>query len=264
MKTTAIANQKGGCGKTTTAVNLAAALAGYGKRVLLIDLDAQGHSTLGYGHTPNELELSIYDALTKPQVPLERVILKTLVPNVELCPSNVLLSGGEFELAPVYGREYVLSQKLKYVEDRYDMCIIDCSPSLSVLTLNALVASVNVVIPVQVHYYAMEGLKQLLETIEIVKERFNPHLSVAGILLTFLDNTKLSRQVQEQMREFFGDLVLKTMIRRNVRLAEAPSAGEPVLTYAPESSGAKEYMALAQELYDETKSRTWQESLVDL
>jgi chromosome partitioning protein len=167
-------------------------------------------------------------------------------------------------MAPIYGREYVLSQKLKYVEDRYDICVIDCSPSLSVLTLNALVASVNVVIPVQVHYYAMEGLKQLLETIEIVKERFNPHLSVAGILLTFLDNTKLSRQVQEQMREFFGDLVLKTVIHRNVRLAEAPSAGEPVLTYAPESSGALEYTALAQELYDETKSRTRQESLVDL
>jgi chromosome partitioning protein len=264
MKTTAIANQKGGCGKTTTAVNLAAAMAVSGRRVLLIDLDAQGHSTLGYGHTPNELELSVYDALTKPQVPLERVILKTAMPNVDLCPSNVLLSGGEFEMAPIYGREYVLSQKLKYVEDRYDICVIDCSPSLSVLTLNALVASVNVVIPVQVHYYAMEGLKQLLETIEIVKERFNPHLSVAGILLTFLDNTKLSRQVQEQMREFFGDLVLKTVIHRNVRLAEAPSAGEPVLTYAPESSGAVEYTALAQELYDETKSRTRQESLVDL
>src|SRR5512140_2038776 len=164
MKTTSIANQKGGCGKTTTAVNLAAALAGYGKRVLVIDLDSQGHSTLGFGHTPSELEVSIYDALTKPQISLDKVILKTIIPNVELCPSNILLSGGEFELASQYGREYVLSQKLNYVQDRYDVCIIDCSPSLSVLTLNALVASVNVLIPVQVHYYAMEGLKQLLET----------------------------------------------------------------------------------------------------
>jgi chromosome partitioning protein len=263
MKTTSIANQKGGCGKTTTAVNLAAALAGYGKRVLVIDLDAQGHSTLGFGHTPSELEISIYDALTKPQVSLDKVILKTVIPNVELCPSNILLSGGEFELASQYGREYVLSQKLNYVQDRYDACIIDCSPSLSVLTLNALVASVNVLIPVQVHYYAMEGLKQLLETIDIVRERFNPQLSVAGILLTFMDNTKLSRQIQQQMREFFGSLVLKTVIHRSVRLAEAPSVGEPVLTYAPQSSGAHEYIALAQELYDETKSRTWQESLVD-
>jgi chromosome partitioning protein len=264
MKTTAIANQKGGCGKTTTAVNLAAALAESGKRVLVIDLDAQGHSTLGFGHTPSEIELSIYDAMTKPGVPLERVILKTLVPNVEICPSNILLSGGEFELASVYGREYVLSQKLNYVQNRYDVCIIDCSPSLSILTLNALVASMNVVIPVQVHYYAMEGLKQLLETIEIVKERFNPQLSIAGILLTFVDNTKLSKQVQGQMREYFGSLILKTVIRRSVRLAEAPSVGEPVTTYAPQSSGAREYIALAQELYDETKSRAGQESLVNL
>lgn len=264
MKIISIANQKGGCGKTTTAVNIAAALAALGNRVLMIDLDAQGHATLGFGHNPSSFEHTIYDALTKPQVSIARVTVPTAVPNLWLCPSNILLSGAEFELAPVYGREFVLSQKLIHVQDMYDICIIDCSPSLSVLTLNALVASISVVIPVQVQYYAMEGLKQLLETVEIVKEKYNPNLAIAGILLTFVERTKLSKQVVQQMRSFFGTLVFETEIHRNVRLAEAPSAGESILTYAPDSTGAKDYLGLAQEICNEAKNRSWQTSIVNI
>jgi chromosome partitioning protein len=264
MKIVAVANQKGGCGKTTTAVNLAAALAETGRRVLIIDLDAQGHATLGLGHNPGQLEKTIYDTLTKVHVPISNVILRTPIERLDLAPSNILLSGGEFELAPTYGREYVLGQRLNVIQDAYDVCVIDCSPSLSVLTLNALVASSKVVIPVQVHYYAMEGLKQILETIEIVKERFNPVLSIGGIVLTFVERTTLSRQVEEQMRDYFGKLVFTTVIRRNVRLAEAPSAGEPVLTYAPDSAGSQDYRALAQELFNETTDRPRQESVFNI
>ena len=162
---------------------------------------------------------------------------------------NILLSGIEFELVTLYGREYVLSQQLSCMDGNYDICVIDCSPSLSLLTLNALVASNDVLIPVQTHYYALEGLKQLLETIEIVKERFNHGLKILGVLLTFVESrTTLSKQVQRQMREFFGDLVFDTVIHRTVRLAEAPSAGESILTYQPKSKGAVEYRALAEEI----------------
>jgi chromosome partitioning protein len=160
-----------------------------------------------------------------------------------------LLSGFELELASVYGREYVLRDKLAEVDANYDICVIDCSPSLSLLTLNALVASTDVIIPVQTHYYALEGLRQLLETIEIVRERFNSGLKILGVLLTFVETrTTLSRQVQRQMREFFADLVFDTVIHRTVRLAEAPSAGEPVLLYAPKSKATAEYQALAGEI----------------
>jgi chromosome partitioning protein len=249
MRTIAVANQKGGCGKTTTAVNLAAGLAILGQQVLLIDLDPQGHATLGFGRDPETLDKTIYDALTNAQIPLSRVVVSTNIKGLNLSPSNILLSGVEFELASIYGREYVLSHQLRDVNGSYDICVIDCSPSLSLLTLNALVASTDVIIPLQTHYYALEGLRQLLETIQIVKERFNEHLQILGVLLTFVESrTSLSRQVQRQMREYFGDLVFDTVIHRTIRLAEAPSAGQSVLTYDPKSKGAVEYKALAQEI----------------
>jgi len=251
MRTIAVANQKGGCGKTTTAINMAAAFAMLGNQVLIIDLDPQAHTTLGLGRDPDALDKTVYDAITNAQILMSRVVVSTKVKGLDLAPSNILLSGIEFELVTLYGREYILSQQLGCVNSDYDICVIDCSPSLSLLTLNALVASTDVVIPVQTHYYALEGLRQLLETIEIVKERFNHGLKILGVLLTFVEGrTTLSKQVQRQMRDFFGDLVFDTVIHRTVRLAEAPSAGEPILTYAPKSRGTAEYMALAEEIRD--------------
>jgi chromosome partitioning protein len=250
MRTIAIANQKGGCGKTTTSVNLAAAFAEYGKRTLIMDLDPQGHSTLGFGYNPETLDKTVYHALTNVQIPLPRVIIDTNVENLDMAPSNILLSGAELEMANVIGREFVLSEQFRLVSDQYDVCVMDCPPSLGLLTLNALIASTDVIVPVQVNYYAMEGLRQLLETADIIKMNFQPcYVKILGLLLTFVeDRTTLSRQIQHQMREFFGDLVFDTVIHRTVRLAEAPSAGESVLTYAPNSKGAAEYMALVEEI----------------
>ena len=266
MRTIAIANQKGGCGKTTTAINLATAFAVLGKQVILIDLDPQAHTTLGLGCDPGALDKTVYHAITnvqipasRKQIPISKAVQSTNIKGLDLVPSNILLSGAEFELATLYGREYVLSRQLKHMRDNYGICLIDCSPSLSLLTLNALVASTDVIVPVQTHYYALEGLKQLLATVDIVRERFNHNLRILGVLLTFVESrTTLSRQVQQQMREFFGDLVFDTVIRRNVRLAEAPSAGQPVLTYAPESKGAADYKALAREIINH---RIWAEQM---
>jgi len=249
MRTVAIANQKGGCGKTTTAVNLASAFALAKRRVLLIDLDPQSHATIGLGRDPESLDRTVYDLFTDPSSSAAALAINSVIDGLWLLPSNILLSGVEFELASMEGREYVLARKLREVNGSYDICVIDCSPSLSLLTLNALVASNEVIIPVQTHYYALEGLRQLLETVDIVKKRFNEGLEIRGLLLTFVESrTKLSRQVQRQMREFFGDLVFDTVIHKDVRLAEAPSAHEPVFTYAPDSKGAVEHKILAEEI----------------
>jgi chromosome partitioning protein len=252
MRTIAIANQKGGCGKTTTSVNLAAGLARKGQRVLVIDLDPQAHTTLGFGRNPDRLSGTIYHALTLTdnRNGLSNIIVDTNVELLDLAPSNILLAGAELELTLVFGREFVLSEQLNTVKDKYDVCVIDCPPSLGLLTLNALVASTDVIVPVQVHYYAMEGLKQLLQTVNIIRERFHPcDVKILGLLLTFVDSrTSLSKQIQQQMREYFGNLVFDTVIHRTVKLAEAPSAGESVLTYAPSSKGAAEYKALVEEI----------------
>lgn len=253
MRTLAIVNQKGGCGKTTTAVNLAAALAIQGKRVLLIDLDPQGHATLGLGLTPDKMERTIYDVIVNPHVPVEYVLQSITNPPLWVAPSNVLLSGAESCLVQTMDREYVLRSRLESVQDKFDWCVIDCAPSLSLLTLNAITASTEIIIPVQTHYYAIEGLRQMFETYEIVRARLNPQLRLAGILLTLSEKrTLLSRDVEQQMRDYFKENVFQTVIHRNVRLAEAPSAGQSVLTYDPHSPGAMEYKALAEELTHET------------
>ena len=203
----------------------------------------------GFGYDPEILGKTVYDCLVNTQIPMGRVIVDTRIENLKMAPTNILLSGAEFELASLPGREYILSQRLQLLDDSFDICVIDCSPSLSLLTLNALVASGEVLIPVQTHYYALEGLKQLLETIEVVRERFNPNLRILGLLLTFVERrTMLSKQVQEQIRSYFGKLVFNSVIHRTVKLAEAPSAGEPVLTYAPASKATAEYMNLAREI----------------
>lgn len=252
MRTIAITNQKGGCGKTTTAVNLAAALALKGYRTLIVDLDPQGHATLGFGLVPEEMEKTIYDVLAGTDIRLAQTLQATSLDNLMVAPCNVLLSGAESILSDMHDREYVLRNRFATVEPFFDYCIVDCSPSLSLLTLNALVAATDIIIPVQTHYYAIEGLKQVLETLDIVQNRFSPGLKIAGILLTLAERrTLLSQDVQNQMRQYFGPLVLQTVIHRSVRLAEAPSAGQSVITYDPKCSGAVEYNQLAEEICHE-------------
>jgi len=232
-------------------------------RTLLVDLDAQAHATLAMGATPDHLQRTIYDVIVNPRIELQSVILPTAIQTLRLAASNVLLSGAESYLVQMYEREYVLRSRLMSVADAFDWCVIDCPPALSLLTLNAAVAATDMVIPVQTHYYAIEGLRQMLETITIVQSRFNPTLRIAGILLTLYERrTLLSRDVEQQMRDFFKGMVFQTIIHRNIRLAEAPSAGQSILTYDPRSSGAEEYLSLAQEMTYETQSRIAEECSV--
>jgi len=250
MKTIAVVNQKGGCGKTTTAINTAAAFAEAGKRVLLIDLDPQAHATIGLGLDPDSFKCTIYDLLARDDQTLDGVVVDTRVQNLSLAPCNVLLASAELELGSLPGKELLLARGLRDARDTYEICVIDCPPSLGVLTLNALVASTDIVVPVQVHYYALEGLKRLLETIRIIRDRFHPYsMENISLLLTFVEERRtFSRQIQQQLRDIFDDLVFDTVVHRDVRLAESPSAGEPVLTYAARSRGANDYRALACEV----------------
>lgn len=249
MRVIAVANQKGGCGKTTTAVNLAAAISVLGYKVLLVDLDPQGNATLGLGYCPGRLSRTIYDCMIR-GTPLARVVLPTDLPRLKLAPSNVLLAGAELDLRSVLGKELVLGEVLRQSQDSFDVAIIDCSPSLGLLALNALVASTDVLCPVQVQYYALEGLHRLLETVHVLRQRFQPcNVSPLGIVLSFVDErTCLSRQVQDGLRRTFGRLVFQTVIHGAIVLAEAPSHGRSIITYAPGTRAAREYCQLAQEV----------------
>ena len=258
MRTIVITNQKGGCGKTTTAVNLAAALAQMGHKVLIVDLDPQAHATLGLGYEPDSLDKTIYHSLASKQLAISKVITSTKIEGLDLVPSNILLAKAHNELTAVSRKEYILAERLRTVSKKYDFCVIDCPPSLGLLTYNALVASTDVIVPVQVHYYALEGLKQLLETVKIARRRFYPcSVKILGILLTFVEGkAALSQQVEQQMRQFFGNLVFDTVIHSSISLAEAPSAGESIMTYDSQSKGASDYKALAEEITNPEYKRT--------
>ena len=246
-KIIAIANQKGGVGKTTTAVNLSAALAEAGKKVLMADLDPQGNTTSGLGGRVNERN-SIYDAMMG-RTSLQDCIQKTEIKKLRLVGSDIRLAGAEVELVSVNEREFYLKKLLGPVRNDYDFIFVDCPPSLSLLTLNALAAADTVLVPIQCEYYALEGVTSLMNTIQRVKRTFNPHLEIEGILLTMLDGrTNLGLQVVDQVKKHFRKSVFATMIPRNVRLGEAPSHGQPICLYDPKSSGAAAYQALAKEV----------------
>jgi chromosome partitioning protein len=247
-QTIACANQKGGVGKTTTVVNLGSYLALFGERVLIIDLDPQGNATSGLGFDRTSIDRSIYDAIVD-GVSLRELTLPGPVDELEVVPSTIALAGAEVELAPIEGRERRLSRLLAEVEADYDYILIDCPPSLGLLTVNALTAADSVLIPLQCEYYALEGLTQLLATLDLIRDHLNPDLDIKGVVLTMFDaRTKLSADVANEVRRHLGDHVFKTVIPRNVRLSEAPSHGQPISRYAPDSTGALAYAALTNEL----------------
>lgn len=244
----AIANQKGGVGKTTTSINLSAALAEKGKRVLVIDTDPQGNTTSGFGVDKNELEDTIYELILG-ECSIEDCIIKDVVDNVSILPANVNLAAAEIELIGVEKKEFILKNEVDWIKDQYDFIIIDCPPSLNVLTINALTTANSVLVPIQCEYYALEGLSQLIHTVNLVKERLNPDLEMEGVVFTMYDSrTNLSMQVVENVKNHLNQTVYNTLIPRNIRLAEAPSYGEPINIYDPKSAGAEAYMRLAEEV----------------
>lgn len=247
-KVLAIVNQKGGVGKTTTAVNLGACLADLGKDVLVVDIDPQGNTTSGLGINRYRLKKCIYNVLID-GVPIEAVILPTSIPRLELVPATIQLAGAEIELVLAMQREIKLKEAFAPILLSYDYILIDCPPSLGLLTLNALTASTGVLIPIQCEYYALEGLSQLMNTITLVQRHLNPGLQVAGAVLTMFDSrTNLASQVVDEVKAYFKDKVFSTIIPRNVRLSEAPSHGKPIITYDPKSKGSEVYMELAREV----------------
>ncbi len=246
----AIANQKGGVGKTTTSINLSSALAECGKKVLVIDTDPQGNTTSGLGVDKNNLDNTIYELILG-ESSIHECILKDVLKGVAVLPSNVNLAAAEIELIGVDKKEFILKKEVDWVKDQYDYILIDCPPSLSMLTINAMTTANTVLVPIQCEYYALEGLSQLIHTVNLVKERLNPELAMEGVVFTMFDSrTNLSNQVVENVKEHFKQKVFNTVIPRNIRLAEAPSYGMPISEYDPKSAGAEAYRLLAKEIIE--------------